>query len=58
MSTIALKNTTAGYDKCRKTLKERILDYYKENINIITIGLYTLSGRVPDIGMLRTMNML
>lgn len=58
MSTIALKNTSAGTDKCRKTLKERIADYYKENINMITIGMYTLSGRVPDIETLRTMNIM
>ncbi len=56
MSTITLKNDVAVNVKKGNTLKARLMNYFIENQAMITIGLYTAFGRVPDATMLRTLN--
>ena len=57
MSTITLKNN-AAYRENKKTLKERIADYFAENYSVIVLGMYAASGRIPDIEMLRAMKIM
>lgn len=57
MSTITLKSS-AAYRENKKTLRERIADYFAENLNTIVFGLYTASGRMPDAEMLRAMKIV
>lgn len=57
MSTIALKNKAANH-KNRKTIIERIRDYFTENHNAIVLGIYAYSGTTPDVEMLREMKIV
>lgn len=57
MSTVTLKSS-AAYRENKKTLKERIADYFAENYGVIVLGMYAASGRVPDIEMLRAMKIV
>lgn len=57
MNTIILKSNEA-YRENKKTLKERIADYFEENLNTIVLGMYAASGRMPDIEMLRSMKIV
>lgn len=55
MSTMTLKSNTAVNKKVGNSLKDRIVEYYKQNWRMITLGAYAASGRVPDPEMLRTL---
>lgn len=57
MSTITLKNN-AVYNENKKTLKQRIADYFAKNQNAIILGMYSLSGTTPDMEMLREMKIV
>lgn len=54
MSTITLKNN-AAYRESRMTLKERIEDYFAENLNAVALGLYAAAGKMSDVQILRDM---
>jgi len=54
MSTITLKSS-AAYRENRKTLKEKIADYFAENLNTIVFGMHAASARMSDVQMLRDM---
>lgn len=58
MSTIALKNHSVTGRQHKNILKDRIVNYFTENQAMITLGLYSLSGRTPDMHMLRALKML
>lgn len=58
MSTITLKSNTVMNQRTKNTIKDRIVNYLSENRNMIALGLYTISGRVPDIEVLRDMKVL
>lgn len=57
MSTITFKNNTE-YNENRKSLRERIADYFAKNHNGIVLGMYALSGTTPDAELLREMNIV
>lgn len=57
MSTITFKNNTE-YNENRKSLREKIADYFAKNHNGIVLGMYALSGTTPDAEMLREMNIV
>lgn len=58
MSTITLNNHAAVRRQNKITLKERIKDYFIQNQAVITLGLFAVSGRTPDLQMLRDLKML
>lgn len=58
MSTITLKSKAVIKQEAKRRLKERIRNYYMENRNTITLGLYALSGKTPNLEMLRALQIL
>lgn len=54
MSTVTLKNN-AAVNKKENTIKSRIINYFVQNRNTITLGLYAISGKMPDLDALRAM---
>ncbi len=58
MSTITLKNHAVIGKQSKMTLKDRIVNYFIQNQNIITLGLCAASGKTPDRHMLRALKML
>ena len=57
MSTITLKNN-AVVNKKENTIRSRIVNYFIQNRNMITLGLYAVSGKMPDLEALRAMKVL
>lgn len=59
MNTVSLR-TNAAYkeNESKKTLKQRIADYFEENWSTMAMGMYALSGRMPDVEFLRSINVL
>lgn len=58
MNTITLNNHAVVRRQSKMTLKERIKDYFIQNQAVITLGLCAVSGRTPDLQMLRDLKML
>lgn len=58
MSTIALNNNTAIGKKSGNTVMGRVADYLIKNQTTITLALYSVSGHMPSVEMLRAMKVL
>lgn len=58
MSTITLKSNVAVNRKNSKSWKGRLAEYFANNQDVITLGCYVVSGRIPDQYMLRAMKMI
>lgn len=61
MNTITLHNQAVTRGTAKKNLGERIGNYFRENMETVAlgaVGLYTLSGKMPDAGTLRALNLL
>lgn len=53
MSTITLKNNIVAKEQVKKTIKDRIKNYYVSNQESFYFGLCALSGRLPDFEVVR-----
>ena len=58
MSAITLKNNAVMYKESKKTLKERIAEYFAENQKTIILGLYAISGTMTDAVTLRALDLI
>ena len=58
MSTMTLQNQAV---RTKKSLWERLENYFRDNMETVAlgaVGMYTLSGKMPDAEILRAMNLL
>lgn len=58
MNTMTSNNHAAAYKNTKKTIIGKFMTYLNENMNAITLGMYSISGKIPDFDMLRAMHII